>query len=61
MKENNLGGRNMTPYQYRKLENKVCFIWHCVKSIVLDILMVIAMFFYIGLLLYIPSFIAYIF
>lgn len=51
----------MTPYQYRKLENKVCFIWHYVKSIVLDILMVIAMFFYIGLLLYIPSLIAYIF
>lgn len=50
----------MTPYQYRKLKNKVCFIWNCVKSIVLDVLMVIAMFFYIGLLLYVPLLIAYI-
>ena len=50
----------MTPYQYRKLKYKLSKVWHCVKSIVLDILMVIAMFFYIGLLLYIPSLIAYI-
>lgn len=54
-------GRTMTPYQYRKLEYKLSKVWHYVKSIVLDILMVIAMFFYIGLLLYIPSLIAYIF
>ena len=51
----------MTPYQYRKLENKVFFIWDFVKDIVSYILVVIAIFFYIGLLLYIPSFIAYIF
>lgn len=50
----------MTPYQYRKLKYKLSKVWHYVKSIVLDVLMVIVMFLYIGLLLYIPSLIAYI-
>lgn len=50
----------MTPYQYRKLKHKLNKVWHCVKGIVLDVLIVIAMFFYIGLLLYVPSLIAYI-